>query len=106
MQCPVCNGRGGIDTIACLNPGGVRQHWRNCEQCKGTGKITQDLLNAIEFGRAYRADRIASLETVSKRAKKLGVLPSVLSRVECGLIEDASSKSLYDRLVQELMNEP
>lgn len=59
----------------------------DCDRCKGTGKIPAAMMVWIEIGKTCRA--IRQIEDLGLRsgAVEYGMLPSELSRIECGKVD-------------------
>lgn len=83
--CPVC--LGNPKSIAHFNMGENKPHeWREveCDACEGTGRVTQQRMDAITDGRKLRDDRIARDMSLREEAQRLGISPAQLSRRERG----------------------
>lgn len=85
-QCPRCDGRGWVGPIH-INRGDKPHEWRkrmDCDLCRATGTISDDVRDAIELGRRFRERRIARDESLREAAQRLGMRASELSALETG----------------------
>jgi hypothetical protein len=82
--CPAC--QGSPKSIAHFNMGDKPHEWREieCDACDGTGRVTQQRMDAITEGRRLRADRIERDMSLSEEARRLGISSVQLSRRERG----------------------
>ena len=82
--CPICEGR--KRALAHINRGSAPHSWEkmDCRACAGTGMISAETATAIANGRSMRERRIARDESLREAAKRLGVSPAELSRIEHG----------------------
>lgn len=84
IPCPSCQGsKGGIVHIHFANVPD-RWEWRTCSTCGGTGTISQEIADRIQWGEAIREDRKTRLASLKDEAKRLGVSYVELSHAENG----------------------
>jgi DnaJ-class molecular chaperone len=89
MKCPSCDGRGKSEGIACGELGELRCRVMSipCQLCRGTGGIDNERLQAWEYGRKMRADRLKENRTLSEEATKRGIDIVTMSKMERGEID-------------------
>jgi hypothetical protein len=68
-----------------MRESGCGIEWLPCSTCAGTGEITAERAEAYRQGRELRNRRIAADRSLREEAKRLGVSPVALSRMERGL---------------------
>lgn len=83
--CPSCNGAKGHGGISCP---GFKTFWMECDLCQGTGAITAKKLKRYEAGKEKQKDRRARGLTLREEAKRLGISPTELSKIERGLVDE------------------
>jgi hypothetical protein len=85
MKCPDCL-KGQIAGIAC----GPKIHCSpmvlKCFRCGGSGNIPDEMGGWIKIGKQMRENRLKRDISLREEAKRLGILPSVLSQMENGRI--------------------
>lgn len=86
-KCLICDGRGWTGPVH-VNFGPDRPgEWRDrmkCSDCGGTGKWSEDRLQAYLAGQQMQRERLARGETIMETARRLGVRPSEISAREFG----------------------
>ena len=88
MKCPECAGRGEIMAIACGRKGPVGLSLE-CELCEKTGKISKTKAAWRAAGRKMRDERIGRGVVLRNEAKRRGMDPVVLSKMERGILKPA-----------------
>jgi hypothetical protein len=58
-----------------------------CPLCQGTGEIDNERLQAWEYGRKMRADRLKENRTLREEAKARGIDVVTMSKMERGEID-------------------
>lgn len=56
-----------------------------CSRCGGSGQVDEDTIEWILKGKKLREDRLSRGMTLRSEAKRLGISPSQLSRMERGV---------------------
>ena len=85
IQCPECQGTGGVTGFACGEGfGGVRT--LPCFRCKGERGIPSEWAEWMRIGEAIRTDRIREGYSGRERAQMLGVGPIAYNAVEHGKV--------------------
>lgn len=88
MRCPHCKGE--RKSLAHINtgPDSSKHRWEmvNCSTCDGTGEITQEQADRIEYGQKLYANRLAARETLFEAASRQGMTPAQLSAIEHGRV--------------------
>lgn len=87
MICPDCKGKKEIFGIGCGENIHCRPMFLPCLRCNGIGKVPNEMKEWIKTGNKYRRIRLKKRITLRKQAKKLGILPSLLSRMEGGYLK-------------------
>lgn len=98
VKCPDCNEPGELHLVHTL-PGGFSQ--RKCMRCGGTNQITEVEAEAIRQGAILRQARVKRCLSIREMAVAIGVQPSVLSRVEVGVLGEEED-ALRERLIAEM----
>ncbi len=81
MKCPSCDGKGYNVGYACP---GFRLVRLDCQVCDG-GNLAAEGDQRLKKGQAMRDDRIARDMSLREEAKRLGISPVELSRIEHGV---------------------
>lgn len=86
--CPTCNGT--RKSVVFVNTGADRKgHYtevRTCDRCLGAGMVSQDVIDAIEYGKRLRKARIDKGLTLRQVAASEGVSTALVSRRELGYV--------------------
>lgn len=91
QECPVCKGEGMTIGLFPLYADHVPPEKRKpvieltCDLCEGKGQIATQTFHLWNQGRAMREDRLKRGMSLRNEAKRLGILPSVLSARERGI---------------------
>jgi DnaJ-class molecular chaperone len=83
ITCPDCGGRGESFVHLSTTTGGYTR-WMDCMTCGGATVISVEHGERIAEGNRRREDRKTRLMTLRDEAKRLGISPSELSRIENG----------------------
>ncbi len=89
VRCPDC----GNGKLLCMYPKFTQAETGptaieiDCDRCSGTGKIPQKMLLWMEIGSQCRMMRHVEDMGLREGAVAYGMLPSELSRIECGKVD-------------------
>lgn len=86
MKCPDCKGDGKIFAIGCGKKGPQMISF-DCELCAATGKIGKEKATWVKLGEKMREDRVARGLVLRKEAKRRGMDPLMLSKMERGILQ-------------------
>lgn len=86
--CPECHGEGRILALGCGKKGPVGLSF-DCELCENSGEIDERKSAWREEGRRMKEERIARKVVLRNEAKRRGMDPLTLSRMERGILEPA-----------------
>lgn len=81
MICPRCNGAGAYRALVC--PSGELRDI-TCSLCGGARELSDEQALRLEDGARMRRERIDRGESLREAARRLGISPSDLSRLEHG----------------------
>ena len=85
-RCETCRGTGKVGPVH-INRGEQPHEWVEtmpCDVCKGSGEVTAEHARRIALGRIARSERLSRDESLREAAKRLGISPAELSRIERG----------------------
>jgi hypothetical protein len=89
MQCPRCNGSKTIVAAHVSYANGSHGYGVPfpCDQCAGSGEVPDEMAEWIQAGSAMREERLQRRVTLREEAKRRGMNPVELSRMEFGKIK-------------------
>lgn len=88
VTCPRCNGEKEIlAQFVRMSNGTCRSQMLPCNQCRGQGKVTEEMLDWIRKGKEIRAERLLRNVGLREEAIARGIFPSELSAMEQGRIK-------------------
>ena len=93
MICPICSGEKRLSGIGCSTKKCFIPVSLECELCKAVGWIEMKIYNRYQRGQCERQGRIKREITLREEAKRLGISPSRLSRMERGIEDYAEIES-------------
>ena len=79
--CPDCKGAKELHGYACP---GFRPITIPCSLCMGNGEVPESVIEAVENGKAMRADRLARGLSQREESARLHISPVELSHLEGG----------------------
>lgn len=85
-KCPFCRGNKGATCHVNTGLDSSKHYWKwfDCEQCGGTGEVTEKHYNHVIAARLKRVERSERNETLLDCAKRLGISVAELSAIESG----------------------
>lgn len=84
VNCPDCKGEGINVAFACP---GFRRIEIKCFRCDGAKVIPDERLAWIEDGAKKAMARRGAGISLREKAKQMGILPEILTRMEMGIIQ-------------------
>ena len=103
IDCPKC--KGGKEPLCCFPafPNKKMLEKSNeelmklfaCMQCKGTGRVSDEMTQWIRDGEILKNRRISEKVTLRNACKLLNIQPSILSEMERGVIKPDLSINYY-----------
>ncbi len=89
MICPRCKGSKTITASHVAYADGSHGYEvpLSCDQCGGAGEVSDEMTEWIRAGEAMRQDRLARQMTLREEAKRRGLTPVELSRMEFGKVK-------------------
>lgn len=84
MTCPDCKGTGKLVGIGCP---GFKVVELPCMMCDCTGQVTEEQAQWIAAGRKMHELRVSRGMSLREAAKRRGILPSILSDMERGIVK-------------------
>lgn len=86
LECPDCDGKGVILALGCGKKSPVALSF-DCELCEKTGKINEKKNAWRKTGSLMKEERIERGLVLRKEARRRGMDPILLSKMERGIVE-------------------